>query len=412
MPSYRNQERPSTPAVEIIAGPDPQDQADPILALKSARQSAASAPPYRRPGIILAVVLSCAILLFSAYAFFWGADFMRTARPGDMVAAPTMLLLPVERNPNSPVSLASSVDQTLGDALHRSWVVRTLFSDGTEATGQAANPQKDDHDYRLQSVLAGPEGEDLYLTLWDNRTNSRLWTGNVGLSGQEDNIGTALQIPLANLIGSFGAIATHQRRQYGDDLSPGYPCLLKNAELRIHPGKDNLEAARKCVNQMLAADPDSADALAAAVFVNYGLSAADPKHSKKWRDIALQQAKQAVLLDPYSANAQMAAASAAFRSEEHTSELPSLMRNSYAVFCLKKKKIPNNYLTKKLNNNKQISEPFRQNPYIDITYKNLIYIISIQTTTHPNSYYHNIAKITSNINDTNPLYYNNSDHKQ
>src|SRR3546814_2629354 len=27
-----------------------------------------------------------------------------------------------------------------------------------------------------------------------------------------------------------------------------------------------------------------------------------------------------------------------FRSEEHTSELQSLMRNSYAVFCLKKKK--------------------------------------------------------------------------
>src|SRR3546814_8276683 len=26
------------------------------------------------------------------------------------------------------------------------------------------------------------------------------------------------------------------------------------------------------------------------------------------------------------------------RSEEHTSELPSLMRNSYAVFCLNKKK--------------------------------------------------------------------------
>src|SRR3546814_9528747 len=29
--------------------------------------------------------------------------------------------------------------------------------------------------------------------------------------------------------------------------------------------------------------------------------------------------------------------SAALRSEEHTSELQSLMRNSYAVFCLKKK---------------------------------------------------------------------------
>src|SRR3546814_4567982 len=29
------------------------------------------------------------------------------------------------------------------------------------------------------------------------------------------------------------------------------------------------------------------------------------------------------------------------RSEEHTSELQSLMRNSYAVFCLKKKKATN-----------------------------------------------------------------------
>src|SRR3546814_1755591 len=34
-------------------------------------------------------------------------------------------------------------------------------------------------------------------------------------------------------------------------------------------------------------------------------------------------------------------ASAISRSEEHTSELQSLMRISYAVFCLKKKKKPN-----------------------------------------------------------------------
>src|SRR3546814_7706462 len=33
------------------------------------------------------------------------------------------------------------------------------------------------------------------------------------------------------------------------------------------------------------------------------------------------------------------------RSEEHTSELQSLMRTSYAVFCLKKKKITNNTQT-------------------------------------------------------------------
>src|SRR3546814_1596694 len=38
------------------------------------------------------------------------------------------------------------------------------------------------------------------------------------------------------------------------------------------------------------------------------------------------------------------------RSEEHTSELQSLMRNSYAVFCLKKKK-KNNRLKPTINHN-------------------------------------------------------------
>src|SRR3546814_2880123 len=35
------------------------------------------------------------------------------------------------------------------------------------------------------------------------------------------------------------------------------------------------------------------------------------------------------------------------RSEEHTSELQSLMRISYAVFCLKKKTTPNTHITLK-----------------------------------------------------------------
>src|SRR3546814_6560384 len=38
------------------------------------------------------------------------------------------------------------------------------------------------------------------------------------------------------------------------------------------------------------------------------------------------------------ANARRASSRSANRSEEHTSELQSLMRSSYAVFCLKKKK--------------------------------------------------------------------------
>src|SRR3546814_5240297 len=41
-----------------------------------------------------------------------------------------------------------------------------------------------------------------------------------------------------------------------------------------------------------------------------------------------------------------ASRSSAIRSEEHTSELQSLMRISYAVFCLKKKKNKTNSLIK------------------------------------------------------------------
>src|SRR3546814_10169605 len=46
-----------------------------------------------------------------------------------------------------------------------------------------------------------------------------------------------------------------------------------------------------------------------------------------------------------------------FRSEEHTSELQSLMRISYAVFCLKKKTTQNN------------------NKIIQVTYKNKQHLI-------------------------------------
>src|SRR3546814_8720055 len=41
------------------------------------------------------------------------------------------------------------------------------------------------------------------------------------------------------------------------------------------------------------------------------------------------------------------------RSEEHTSELQSLMRISYAVFCLKKKKTQNNYAKSPIEQRKQ-----------------------------------------------------------
>src|SRR3546814_5040921 len=54
------------------------------------------------------------------------------------------------------------------------------------------------------------------------------------------------------------------------------------------------------------------------------------------------------------------------RSEEHTSELQSLMRISYAVFCLKKKN--NLIITTKQKYITQIKKPNMTNMTIDTTY--------------------------------------------
>src|SRR3546814_8504142 len=53
-------------------------------------------------------------------------------------------------------------------------------------------------------------------------------------------------------------------------------------------------------------------------------------------DAAMQRVKSG--REPFGASPVITGRDAPIRSEEHTSELQSLMRISYAVFCLKKKK--------------------------------------------------------------------------
>src|SRR3546814_4858624 len=49
----------------------------------------------------------------------------------------------------------------------------------------------------------------------------------------------------------------------------------------------------------------------------------------------------------------------AHRSEEHTSELQSLMRNSYAVFCLKKKKTKHQINIRTRNSKQDPTQPHK-----------------------------------------------------
>src|SRR3546814_1150672 len=60
--------------------------------------------------------------------------------------------------------------------------------------------------------------------------------------------------------------------------------------------------------------------------------------------------------------------SAFYRSEEHTSELQSLMRISYAVFCLKKKKTITNNKTQIMTKHQTHKQKAHYNVIININY--------------------------------------------
>src|SRR3546814_8750155 len=57
-----------------------------------------------------------------------------------------------------------------------------------------------------------------------------------------------------------------------------------------------------------------------------------------WRGIPSRTQTQVCISAPFLSFARSGPVLSVSRSEEHTSELQSLMRISYAVFCLKKKK--------------------------------------------------------------------------
>src|SRR3546814_3916206 len=95
--------------------------------------------------------------------------------------------------------------------------------------------------------------------------------------------------------------------------------MVKDAEAHAEDDKkfNELIAARNQADQMIHAIEKSLKDLGEKVEAD----------EKKAIEDAIAAAREAVKGDDKDA-----------RSEEHTSELQSLMRNSYAVFCLKKKK--------------------------------------------------------------------------
>jgi len=264
-----------------------------------------------------ALILGLIVAIMAIALVYIMASTQRPSPSGDQSGnamaisrAPGMLLLATEHGVNSPAGLGQSVDQVLGDAVHRSWVVDVRSSEGA-ASGARARLNSSRNAYRLQSVLAGPAGEDLYLTLWDNRTDERIWTDHVHLKERQTSMKEAIRLPVANLIGSFGIIAARERQQHGGDVAPGYACLLKNAEFRMSMEPAGMSAAHECIGRTLALDHNSPAVLAASAVLNYRQYFLEPE-KPALKAMAQADAKAAIRLDPFSPEAQMASAMIAF----------------------------------------------------------------------------------------------------
>src|SRR3546814_1903239 len=111
-----------------------------------------------------------------------------------------------------------------------------------------------------------------------------------------------------------------------DNLFP-YTTLFRSVELlmRYSPVAMALALGFACVSSgVLAQKPDSQINPLSVSLARAGEAALAAKNYQG----AIDRLESALAADPRNRRA---------RSEEHTSELQSLMRTSYAVFCLKKK---------------------------------------------------------------------------
>lgn len=267
----------------------------------------------RRPALIALPALGAAGL---ALALLWplnrhAGNGAIAARPQTLMPAPELVVEPTK----GPAPLAESVDLMMGDALHRGWVATVRGPDsGRGARGPAAEAENGDSppDYRLQNVLAGRNGRELFMTLWDARRDVRIWSERIDLNDHENDAHAALQRPIATLISPYGAIGTQERRRLRGSSAPGYACMLRYADYINALRPDERDTVEECLDSSLDIDSGFAPALAARAQMYLVRGLGDPARAPAFRARGLEMARRAVDVDPYSADAQMTLATISY----------------------------------------------------------------------------------------------------
>ena len=235
----------------------------------------APAPPRRRrswPALIATLVFGGLVCLL---LWVWIAGTIQQPEPPaparEALIAPPVLELGRVSAPADKAESAAMADSVLLDGLRRSWLIRLRSApaadgkdgaaSGIPATGGPAI------DYRLTGEIADGAKPMLYLRLWRARSDVLLWSDQIELPRKPDLIADALGPMLADLIQSYGVIATDQRAQYSDNPAPGYACQLMFHRYRRERSVAMHAEARACIDRTLELDPNNASALAAQAYL-------------------------------------------------------------------------------------------------------------------------------------------------
>lgn len=223
--------------------------------------------PRRSWAAIIALLLLGGFICLLLWVWIAGTIRQQPEAPvpaREALVAPPLLELDHVAAPPDKAESAAMADSVLLDGLRRSWLIRLRALPPGPARAARANPAVD---YRLNGEIVDGPKPILYLRLWRARSDVLLWSDQVALPHKPDAMADALAPVLADLIQSYGVIATDQRAQYSDNPAPGYACQLMVYRYKRERSVAMHAEARACVDRTLEIDPNNAAALAAQAYL-------------------------------------------------------------------------------------------------------------------------------------------------